>query len=162
MRIASFLVILALTGAAQSPDRPAVYTTQQAEAGRREIKANSFGVCTDCHTTALTGRNGDPGELPPLSSLSEDNQKLINNYRGIVPPIAGPKFLSRWASRSTKDLNKEFQERFAPPLSEETRLNIIAYMLQTSGALPGSQPLTMSTDVGIRTLAPVSTSVTAP
>jgi hypothetical protein len=92
MRVASLLVILALTGAAQSPDRPAVYTTQQADAGR--IKVNSFGVCTDCHTTALTGRNGDPGELPPLSSLSEDNQKLINNYGGIVPPIAGPKFLS--------------------------------------------------------------------
>src|SRR6185369_1184000 len=154
MRVASLLVILALARTAQSPNRPAVFTAEQAETGRREIQTNAFGACTSCHTTTLTGRNGEAGELPPLSSLSEDYQKLINGNGGIVPPLVGPKFLSRWAARSTKDLSKEFQERFSPPLAEQTRLNLIAYMLQTSGAVPGSQPLTMSTEVAIRSLVP--------
>jgi hypothetical protein len=162
MRVASLLVVLAVARTAQSPDRPAVYTAEQAEAGRREVKANSFGACTDCHTTNLTGRNGDAGELPPLGSLKKDYQDLINNNGGFVPPLVGSKFLSRWAARNTKDLSKEFEERFSPPLTEQTRLNLIAYMLQTSGAVPGSQPLTMSTEVPIRSLVPAAPSVTTP
>lgn len=31
---------------------------------------------------------------------------------------------------------------------------MIAYILQANGALPGSQPLTMTTDVEIRALVP--------
>jgi hypothetical protein len=46
-------------------------------------------------------------------------------------------------------------DRFAPPLNEETRLNIIAYLLQSSGALPGTEPLTMTTDVEIGRLVPI-------
>jgi hypothetical protein len=39
--------------------------------------------------------------------------------------------------------------RFTGPLNEETQLNIMAYILQLNGALPGPQPLTRSTDVEI-------------
>jgi hypothetical protein len=151
MRVASLLVILAVLFAEQATDRPAVFTPAQADAGRLALRTNSFGVCTDCHTTALTGRNGDAGELPPLSSLSEDSQKMLSPYRGKVPALVGPEFLKRWASRSTKDLSKEFQDRFGN-LPEETRLNLIAYILQANGALPGTQPLTAATDVPIRAL----------
>jgi hypothetical protein len=42
--------------------------------------------------------------------------------------------------------------RFSGPLSEETQLNIMAYILQLNGALPGTQPLTRSTDIQIGTL----------
>lgn len=159
MRVASLLVILAVVGgvsttrAGQATDRPAVYTLEQAESGRLALRANSFGACTDCHTTALTGRNGAVGELPSVSSLSEDYQKTINVY-GKVPALVGPEFLKRWGARTTKDLSKEFQERFGD-LREETRLNLIAYILQANGALPGNQPLTVATEVQIRNLAPI-------
>ena len=165
MRVASSFVILAVvfagslpTHAEQAMDRPAVYTAEQAEAGRMELQTNSFGACTDCHTTTLTGRNGDAGELPPVGSLPANTQKLINDNGGKIPALVGPKFMTRWAARTTKDLTKEFQKRFAPPsarLSEETRLNLIAYTLQANGAMPGTQPLTMATDMEIRTLAPI-------
>ena len=146
-------VVVSATSAGQSTDRPAVYTREQAEAGRLALKTNSFGVCTDCHTNALTGRKGDPGELPSISSLPEDSQKMINVY-GKVPALVGPEFLKRWATRTTKDLTREFQERFGD-LPEETRLSLIAYILQANGALPGTQPLTVATEVQIRNLAPI-------
>lgn len=161
MRVASLLVILALVFAGvsaararQATDRPAVYTLQQAEEGRLALKTNSFGTCTDCHASALTGRNGDAGELPALSSLREDYQKTLSPYGGKVPALVGPEFRKRWATRTTKDLSREFQGRFGN-LSEETRLNLIAYILQANGALPGTQPLTATTDVQIRSLAPI-------
>jgi hypothetical protein len=161
MRPASLLVILAVvfagvstTRAGQATDRPVVYTPEQAEAGRLALKTNSFGVCTDCHTSALTGRSGNAGELPSLSSLSDDTQKMISVYGGKVPALVGPEFRKRWADRSTKELTKEFRERFGD-LREETRLNLIAYILQANGALSGTQPLTMATDVQIRNLAPI-------
>ena len=143
------------TQAGQAPSRPAVFTAEQAEAGRAAVQNNKFGTCTDCHATGLTGRNGDPGELPLLTSLSEDRQTTLKPYKGKVPDLVGPAFRSRWGSRTTKDLTREFQERFGSPLSEEIRLSLIAYILQSNGAAPGAQPLTMSTDVRISTLVPV-------
>jgi hypothetical protein len=139
----------------RAQDRPAVFTAEQAAAGRIEVEKNSFGDCTACHTTALTGRHGDPSELPPLSSLKESDRQLILGNGGNVPPLAGPGFIIRWGRRSTKDLNREFEERFAPPsgrLTPETRLDLIAFFLQSSGAVAGSDSLTLTTDVEIRTL----------
>lgn len=163
MRVASLLVIVAVvfggastSRARQTTNRPAVYTLEQAEAGRLALKTNSFGVCTDCHTTGLTGRNGEPGELPPVNSLSEDAQQTIKVY-GKVPALVGPEFRKRWAGRTTKDLTREFQERFGK-LEEETRLNLIAYILQGNGALSGTQPLTAATDVQIRNLVSLDAS----
>jgi len=160
MRVASLLVIVAVvfagvspTRAGQATDSPTIYTPEQAEAGRLALKANSFGACTDCHTAALTGRNGDAGEFPSVSSLPEDYQKTISVY-GKVPALVGSEFLKRWATRTTKDLTREFQERFGG-LPEETRLSLIAYILQANGALPGTQPLTVATEVQIRNLAPI-------
>jgi hypothetical protein len=40
-------------------------------------------------------------------------------------------------------------KRFSGDLSEETQLNIMAYILQLNGALPGPRPLTRSTDAEI-------------
>ena len=160
------LVILAVVFVArvstlvgQAPDRPAAYTAEQAEAGRIELQQNSFGACTDCHTTTLAGRGPEDksDERPLLSSLSDSHQDLIRRAGG-VPNLVGPGFRARWAMRSTKELTANFQERFAPPaahLSEQTRLNIVAYILQANGALPGTRPLTMGTDVEIRTIIPV-------
>jgi hypothetical protein len=147
-----FILVLALLAA---PDRPAVFTAAQAGAGKIEIQKNLFGACTDCHTTALTGRKGKPGELPPLASLRDDYQTLINNNGGLVPPFVGPEFIAKWGPQSTKDLSVEFEMRFAPPgsrMSQDTRLNLIAYILQVNGARAGGTPLTLDTDVKIGAL----------
>jgi hypothetical protein len=89
--------------------------------------------------------------------LRPDYQALISGNDGTVPDLVGAAFRRRWAARSTKNLTGAFLERFGPSsgrLSEQTRLNLIAYFLQANGAVPGSQPLTMDTDVGIHTLFP--------
>ena len=85
----------------------------------------------DCHTTTLTGRKGDAGELPPLGSLPDGLQQTVRNAGGRVPPLAGPAFMARWGARSTKALSVEMQGRFEV-LSEETRINIMAFILQTN------------------------------
>jgi cytochrome c553 len=148
------LAILTTAGVlSQGPkDFPSVYSAAQAAAGERDVQNNAFGRCSDCHANGLAGRIGDPDELPPLSTLPEDTQTRVRNG-GKVPQLAGPEFMNRWATRSTKDLSAELRSRFAGPLSEETRLNIMAYILKLNGALPGTQPLTESTDVPINRLA---------
>jgi cytochrome c553 len=139
---------VAVRGAAEPP---AVFTAAQAEAGRREVQTNTFGKCTDCHGATLTGRTGAPGERPPVSSLPADYQQLIAGNGGRVPSLVGSTFIARWARRSTKDLTREFEGRFGT-LSEATRLNVIAYFLRESGAQPGPEPLTTTTDVTIGAL----------
>jgi hypothetical protein len=131
-----------------------VFTAEQAAAGKIEIAKNSFGACTDCHATGLTGRTGDPRELPPLGSLSADYQKLIKGNGGIVPPFVGADFVAKWGRRTTQDLLKEFDDRFRS-LTLDTRLNLIAYILQRNGAQPGPRPLTAETDVPIAQVLPI-------
>ena len=147
-----FTTSLCLSAGQRAP-RVAVFTAEQAASGKIEIQKNAFGACTDCHAATLTGRKGAPGELPPLDSLSADYQKLVNGNGGIVPPFVGPGFVQKWAPRTTQDLIKEFEDRFAPPgsrMTRETRLNLIAYILQANGAAAGTQPLTPETDVPLK------------
>ena len=151
MRFASLLLIIAV---GQASDRLGVYRPEQAEAGRLALNANSFGVCTDCHATGLTGRKGDAGELPLVSSLRQDQQDTIKPYGGRVPALVGPEFRKRWANRTTKDLTQEFKERFGK-LSDEMLLKYDCLHLQANGASPGTQTLTMKTDVQIRKLTPI-------
>jgi cytochrome c553 len=150
------LIALAASGTvpAQEPsaNRPSAFTAAQAEAGRQDVLKNNFGTCGDCHTIGLRGRTGAANEIPPVSALPENVQQLIRVYKGKVPPLVGPNFVAKWSSRSTKDMTAEFTKRFGKDLTEETRLNIIAYLLQLSGALPGSEPLTMSSDLKISNL----------
>lgn len=154
MRVAmlAFIVLSMSTTAARMPQGVPVYTAAQAEAGGVAIAQNSFGDCRACHTSTLTGRTGAGGELPPIASLSDDYQKLVTGNGGRVPPLVGAEFVSRWSRRSTKQLVEEFDKRFSPPLSVDTRLGIIAYMLQASGAPAGADPLTPATNVPITSL----------
>ena len=46
-------------------------------------------------------------------------------------------------------LTAEFERRFADTLSVDTRLDLVACILQMNGAAAGSQALTMETDVEI-------------
>ena len=52
-----------------------IFTAAQAEAGRASYR----DTCARCHTYSLRGRKGEEGELPPVSTLSEADQKFIGN-----------------------------------------------------------------------------------
>src|SRR5438067_8241543 len=117
-----------LTG--QQPPAPAVapYTAAQADAGRAAYQAN----CANCHAPDLSGRN-DASQL------------------------AGSLFMGSWGGRTTADLVGFIQGSMPPGnaggLPEATYLNIAAFILDSNGARPGTQPLTTQARVGIRTIA---------
>ena len=131
---------------------PSVFTAEQATAGERDVLNNAFGRCSDCHAIGLAGRVGNSDELPPLNTLPEYVQTRVRSG-GDVPQLAGPQFMKRWATRSTRDFSTEMRKRFAGPIDEESRLNIMAYILRLNGALPGSRRLTESTNVPFNRLA---------
>jgi hypothetical protein len=138
--------LFALAG--QPPIRTGIFTSAQAEAGRLAYER----TCGQCHTHTLTGRKGDPGELPPLSSLSASYQKFIGP-RGFVAPLAGKVFLDRWGAKTAAQLISRFQETVDDPyfqfagMNDETTVNITAYVLQVNGAKAGTEPLTRTTGV---------------
>jgi cytochrome c553 len=143
---------------AQKPDAPPVFTAAQAEAGRKAFQdkggttAMPHAACAYCHTVALTGRNGDPGELPALSSLDPAVQKNIQDMGGRIPPLAGAKFMRVWGVKTTKDLVERIKLAAGP--DEDTALNLVAYILQVNGAKSGDQALTGASAVEIRSVAP--------
>jgi hypothetical protein len=139
------------TLAGQEPAPSGVFTLAQAEKGRAAYE----NTCGQCHTPTLLGRKGEPGELPPLSSLSDSYQKFIGP-RGFVPPLAGKTFLDRWGSRTAAQLVARFQETFDYFLPEgvdrEANVDITAYVLQVNGAKAGNRPLTRTTDVVVSSI----------
>jgi mono/diheme cytochrome c family protein len=130
---------LALAG--QSDPPPAVFTEAQAAAGRAAYES----VCVNCHTYAVTGRKGDPGELPAIASLGEVFRKGIEQAGGRIPPLAGEAFVRRWGARTTQALSTRIATAIGgfPPagLDEYTANNLAAYFLQVSGARAGTQEL---------------------
>ena len=146
--------LFVLTGQRLSGEQPApppVFTPAQAEAGHAAYE----NTCGKCHTATLMGRKGDPGELPPVSSLSEAYQKFIGP-RGYVAPLAGKTFLDRWGSKTVAQLIARFQETvnaFPPEgMNDETTVNITAYVLQVNGAKAGTTPMTRSTEAVVSSL----------
>jgi mono/diheme cytochrome c family protein len=134
-----------LAVAAQSETSSAVFTEAQAAAGRAAYES----VCINCHTESLRGRSGnsDPTELPLVSSLSPDWQKMVlaAGGNGKIPPLAGEAFLQRWGARSTQALAARIVTAIGgfPPagLDDKTANNLAAYFLKVSGAKPGMQEL---------------------
>jgi cytochrome c553 len=152
-----FVILVAMSGVAGQADRPAVYTAEQAARGKVAMRTNvmaagdNFGACSDCHSEGLGGRTGNAGEQPAVASLKPNLQKMIADAGGRIPDLVGPAFRARWANRSVKDLSQNFKDRFG--LSEQTRLDILAYVLSENGFRAGTEPLTMATDVPIRLLS---------
>jgi hypothetical protein len=150
--------LFVLTG--QQPVPSAVFTTAQAEAGRKAYE----NTCGKCHTPTLLGRKGDPGELPPVSSLPAYMQDMA---RGLVPPLAGTDFINRWGPRTTAELTDRIEQAVGafPPEgtnipvpgraqaeNDPTSVNITAYVLQVNGAKAGTQPLTKTTAAIVRSV----------
>jgi hypothetical protein len=125
---------------------PAVFTAAQAAAGKVEYQSE----CFLCHTDKLTGRVGDPSELPAISSLPAGTQQTIKSSGGSIPALAGPRFMARWGAKTTKDLSARIME--AAGLDEQRYLNITAYVLEFNGARPGTQPLTKDTAVDVQSV----------
>ena len=144
-----------------------MYTAAQAEAGRgrsriRGTTANKDAACAYGHTATLTGRNGEPDEVPPLSSLDPLMQKAIQDS-GRIPPLAGAKFMKVWGARTTQELTNHIKQTAGP--DEKTALNLTAYILQVNGAKLGPQAPTAAIAVEIRSvatgIAPQTTTVRA-
>src|SRR5580698_6434589 len=135
---------------AQQSAPTAVFTAAQAAAGRAAYESS----CNRCHTDTLVGRDGT-GDIP----------EIAQPYKGKIPPLAGanaafPPFMTKSGARTTTALYKRISEAvpaFPPPgrtINEELGLDITAYVLQVNGARPGTQPLTATTEVEIRSIAP--------
>ena len=136
--------IFPVTG--QQTPAPAVFTGAQAEAGRAAYE-NS---CGRCHTYTLLGRNGAEGELPPLTSLPEPFLKFIGP-RKHVPALIGKDFVMKYGQKTLAEMFTLFRGAAdTTPVSElhmsdDTLVNITAYILRSNGAKPGNQPLTAKT-----------------
>jgi mono/diheme cytochrome c family protein len=117
-----------LVAGQQAPAAP-VFTVEQATAGRAAYARQ----CASCH-------------MPDLSGNVE------------YPALAGTAFIDTWGTRSTKDLFDYMSAAMpygAPSLSSDEYAAIVAYILQSNGAVAGAGVLSGSTVVPIR-------SVTAP
>jgi cytochrome c553 len=141
-----------------STSAPAVFTAAQAQAGRVVYE----GACGKCHTETVMGRKGDPGELPPVSSLPAFYQKFIGTkqrqypsgdivWQGLVPPLAGNVFIGRWGDKTAGQLIARFQETVDDKdfgfegVNDEFTVNLTAYILQVNGARAGTVPLSRTT-----------------
>jgi hypothetical protein len=146
--------LFVLTG--QPPTQSRVFTSAQAEAGRVTYER----TCGKCHTPTLLGRNGDKGELPPISSLPASYQKFIGS-RGFVPPLAGKVFLERWGGKTAAELIARFQITADDPffqfegVNADAIVNVTAYVLQVNGAMAGTQPLTRMTGAIVTSITTV-------
>ena len=117
--------------AGQQPASPP-FTADQATAGRTAYQAN----CAACHGEDLAA----------------------------VPPLSGAAFMGSWSTRTTRDLLGLMQATMPSDrpgaLTEQTYVNIAAYILQANGRAAGNQPLTAATAVviggGSATQAPVA------
>ena len=127
--VAAMLALGVVLVAGQRVSAAPVFTTEQATAGRAAYAKN----CASCHMPDLTG-NAE------------------------IPPLAGTAFMGTWGTRSTKDLFDYMSAAMpygAPSLSPEGYTSILAYILQSNGAVAGADALSASTVVSIG-------SVTAP
>ena len=150
---AAALCLSAAGASGQQSDGGGIFTSTQAAAGRVAYEK----TCGRCHTLTLMGRQGNPEEHPTVSSLSEADQKFIENSGGRVPPLAGKVFLQHWGSKTAAQLVARFQEaRFSFDevglTDDEEIVHITAYVLQVNGAKPGSQPLTRATSTVVNSI----------
>jgi hypothetical protein len=137
----------------QQPAPPRVFTSAQAEAGHVAYE----NACGKCHTYNLLGRSDANSGLPPVDSLPPSYQKFIRDANH-VPPLAGKAFLSSWGQKTAAQLIQRFQVTAGDPffqfqgMTDETTVNITAYVLQVNGAKAGTQPLTRTTSAVVNSL----------
>ena len=108
---------IAITGQQTVPS--AVYTSEQAAAGRAVYTAS----CAGCHLPDLGGRNE-------------------------ASPLAGPNFVNAWRGRTTRELFEYISTTMPPSgakLSPDAYLAVTAFILQANGAPAGAEAFTATT-----------------
>ena len=125
------LIVAAAAGVIllQGQQRPAgPFTAAQASAGRAAYQEN----CSGCHLPDMAGRNE-------------------------APPLAGGNFMNTWGGRTTRELLALIQTTMPPgspgALGPDVYAEIAAFILQSNGATPGSQPITATSAVTISSIA---------
>ena len=116
-----FITLGASLAASQETATPTV-TTRQATFGKAEFAR----ACARCHMSDLSGANE-------------------------VPPLAGQTFMTTWGERTTKELFDYISGAMppgGPAQTAETYEAIIAYILQSNGAVEGTD-VTRSTEAPI-------------
>ncbi len=142
--------------AGQETPRPAVFTSGQAEAGRTAYEKS----CGQCHTYTLRGRKGEAGELPPLESLPAPYLKFIGPAKR-VPPLMGSDFARKYSPKTMAQMFSLFRGAADTTpvaelhMSDDTMVNITAYILQMNGGSPGNEALTKTSTVAFGSVAVV-------
>jgi len=135
--VAACFGLVGLVLAGQQRGASALYTAQQAAAGRTAYQAN----CAGCHQADLNGQ-------------------------GDAAPLRGSAFLQAWGSRSTKEL-LSFMQLTMPPqrpggLSPQEYLDIVAFILQQNGGAAGNQAFTANIAAPINSVAVAQAAAPAP
>ena len=137
LAVAVPIVMGALTGApgvvvaaAQPPSADGVFTTNQAASGW-----SVYGVqCAECHGPALEGME--------------------------APPLSGVDFLNSWAGQTTDELLAYLRDEMPPgqagSLSDQSYVDLVAYLLESNGAVPGERTLTADAGVMLGDAADIS------
>src|SRR5438445_592853 len=128
LTVVAVIVVGVVSAAGQQLVRSDSYTAEQFTAGRAAYLAN----CAACHMPDLKG----------------SNEAL---------PLAGPDFMNTWRSRTTRDLFNRISTSMPPgklgSVGEQDVVAIVAFILQSNGATPGTNALTAATAIGIGELA---------
>jgi len=130
---AAYLCAVGVIVMGQQPPAAAVYTAEQATAGRAAYQAN----CASCHGADMRGRNE-------------------------APSLVGGDFLNTWGNRTTHELFELIRTSMPPGgarLGADRYSSIVAHILQANGALAGSEVFGLETAVSIGSIA---TSATTP
>ncbi len=132
------VLMSALTGvpgvvvaAAQAPAADGAFTSDQAASGW-----SVYGVqCGECHGPSLEG--------------------MVS-----APPLSGVSFLSDWAGQTTDELFAYLRDEMPPgqagSLSDQSYVALVAYLLESNGAVPGERTLTADAAVMIGDAADIS------
>ena len=119
-----------VVAAAQPPATDGAFTTDQAASGW-----SVYGVqCQECHGPALEGME--------------------------APPLSGVDFLNSWAGQTTDELFAYLRDEMPPglagSLSDSSYVDLVAYLLESNGAVPGERTLTAAAGVTIGDTADIS------
>jgi hypothetical protein len=140
--------------AAQETPRPIVFTSGQAEAGRTGYEKS----CGQCHTYTLRGRTGEVGELPALESLPGPYLKFMGPAKRVLP-LVGNDFVRKYSQKTVAEMFSLFRGAADTTpvaelhMSDDTLVNITAYILQMNGGTPGDEVLTKTSAVAFGSAA---------
>jgi alcohol dehydrogenase (cytochrome c) len=105
-----------------------VFSAAQAADGRGVYRAQ----CSSCHLDDLRGNNE-------------------------APPLAGVNFMSKWGDKTARELLAYVQTTMPPDnpgaIGEPGNTNVVAFILYSNGAQPGSRMLDSTADVRITSVA---------